>query len=145
MTKHKPGSTLIHSLVAMSGQSQTLTIPRAFVAFTGSIDRALILNQLLFWSATKGGDWFYKSDQELCDETCLGRAQLRSAVQWLTAVGLFERCIRRANGAPTAHYRLGNLDEQWAQWIDAGMPARERMRSDDCSKSNNRLCEIEQT
>lgn len=91
---------------ALVGQSNILTIPRVFVDFTGSLDKALFLSQALYWSDKGKDGWFYKSYREWQEETTLSEYQIRKAAKCLQAKGLLETKVKKADGTPVLHYRL---------------------------------------
>lgn len=72
------------------------------------LNEAILFYQLYFWSdktARKDG-WFYKSKEELEDETALTRFQQDQAKCRLKAMGYIDYKVMRANGSPTLHYRV---------------------------------------
>lgn len=90
----------------LTGQSNVLTIPRAFVEYTGTLDAALLLSQILYWSDKGRNGWFYKTYAEWTDELVLSKYQVNKAVNILKNKGILETKIKRANGSPTLHYKL---------------------------------------
>lgn len=103
-------------LSAFSGQQSTLTIPRAYIDVTGSIEVALFLSQVVYWSdrTTMEDGWFAKSYAEWKDEIALSKYQVMAAVKALSEAGL-ETVVKKFKGAPTVHYRLGKA--VFSQWI----------------------------
>ena len=92
---------------ALSGQANILTIPRLYIEMLGGEHiAALLLSQCIYWSdRTKRADgFFYKSDSEWKEELCISRFQLKRALNVLG--GLIETKLKKANGAPTTHYRV---------------------------------------
>lgn len=105
MSNQKEAFTLIKNL---TGQANILTIPRIFVDYTGSLEAALLLSQVIYWS-DKGGSgdgWFFKTYHEWRDEICLTEYAVRKAANKLTDMGILETKIKKAKGSPTVHYRL---------------------------------------
>jgi hypothetical protein len=92
---------------AISGQENTIVIPRAFIRFMGSVSGGLFLNQLVFWS-DKGADdqFFYKSYREWEDETTLSEYHVRKSAQQCKAMGFLETKVKKIGGDPTLHYHL---------------------------------------
>lgn len=120
---------LAASLLQMAGQSNVITVRRPFVAFTGSLERAMLLDQLLYWTPRSVmGGWVAKTDAEFQDELCLTRYSIRSARDGLVEMGIIETDVRKFNGFPTQHYRvnMAELTKQWSAFV-------------------SRLSEIEQT
>lgn len=139
---------LIATLLTMAGERNTITIPRAFVRFTGSLEAAMMLNQLLYWTprAARAGDAIYKTDKDWQEELCLARYSVRKARERLEAMGFLTTEVRRAQGAPTVHYQLDyeRLVECWSDWLKTNNGLSENEQSD-YSKSDNPLSENEQT
>jgi hypothetical protein len=97
----------IFSLIkAVSGQSNVLTIPRIFIDIAGDIQTALFLSQCVYWSDKTNNPegWFYKTHAEWDAEIGLSYFQVKRAIDNLK--GLVETKIKRANNAPTIHYRV---------------------------------------
>jgi len=103
-------------LATFSGQENTLTIPRPYITITGSIEAALLLSQIVYWSdRTKmEGGWFAKSYKEWEDEITLTKRQVARIIPVLNRVGV-ETKVRRFNGSPTLHFRINK--EKFAQSI----------------------------
>jgi hypothetical protein len=97
---------VIDLIKRLSGQSNVLTIPRIFIHLTGDIKAALFLNQCIYWSdKTKREDgFFYKTAEEWEEETGLSRTEQVGARK--KASEFVDTKIKRANGAPTLHYRV---------------------------------------
>jgi len=98
------------------GQNNVLTIPRAFIDATGSIDAALFLSQLLYWTerSTLPGGWVAKTYAEWHEEICLSKYQIGKAVKSLSSAGIRTK-IAKWNGSPTVHYWIEK--ETFSQWI----------------------------
>lgn len=92
---------------AFTGQANILTIPRVFITMTGETDAALLLGQILYWSdrTTDPEGWFFKSAKEWEEELGLSAYKVNRAVKLLASWGVQTR-LKKANGAPTTHYRL---------------------------------------
>jgi hypothetical protein len=88
---------------------RTIAFRREFVTITGTINAALLLSQILYWSrrTTKPGKWFYKSSSDWMEETGLTRHQLNSARSQLVRLNIVSE-IRRGIPA-TVNFRL-NFD-----------------------------------
>lgn len=95
----------IQLLKQISGQENTLTIPRVYFELTGNLTQALVLNQIVFWCGkTKREDgYFYKTYKEWQEETALSERQVRYATEKLEPFGVKTK-LKKANGAPTIHY-----------------------------------------
>ena len=97
--------TIIRS---MSGQSNSLVIPKIYLTLTGDLNSALVLSQCVFWS-DKGGrpdGFIYKTKAEWENETSLTRHEFDTAKQRLEESGFVEFQVKRANGHGTLHFRV---------------------------------------
>lgn len=98
------------------GQQNILAIPRAFISILGSLDAALVLSQIIYWSdrATMKNGWFAKSYAEWEDELSLSKYQIGKAVKALKPAGI-ETKVKKFDGSPVVHY---HVDKQvFSQWI----------------------------
>jgi hypothetical protein len=154
---------LAQTLIAMSGQRNVVTVYRPFVEFTGSLEAALMLSQLLYWTprATikaineqtgRTETWIAKSDKEFQEELCLSRHSVRAARQALIKLGFLKTQLRKFGPSPTIHYRLDLeiLETRWRAWLaevgylqpDNGLS---ESRQPDCPKSDKNLSETRQS
>jgi len=102
MTNQKDIFNLIRQL---TGQANILTIPRIFIHYTGSVEAALLLSQIIYWSdRNPRGPWFYKSYKEWEQEIGLSIKKLRRAANILKVKKLIKTKVKKANGSPTLHY-----------------------------------------
>lgn len=100
----------------MSGQGNTISIPRPYLDFFAGDPQAhllgAILNQLVFWSGkselTNG--WFYKSYEEIASEIRgVTKDQVRKAMNKLLEryfKGIIIDDTRKVNGTPIKHYHV---------------------------------------
>lgn len=90
-----------------SGQANTLTIPRPFITMTGSLEAALLLSQIMYWSdrSTMKDGWFAKTYIEWGEELTLTQYQVSKAVKALADFGV-ETKIKKFKDVPTLHYRI---------------------------------------
>ncbi len=105
MNNHQNAIELVK---ALSGQANVLTIPRLYIDYMGSIDGGLLLNQLIYWS-DKGADneeWFYKTYLEWESETTLSKYEVSKQADILKEKGVLQTKVKKANGAPTVHYKF---------------------------------------
>lgn len=143
-SKPAPKNPLAASLLQMAGQTNVITVRRPFVAFTGTLEAAMLLDQLLYWtSRSVMGGWVAKSDAEFQEELCLTRYSVRTARDRLIKMGIIETDVRRFNNFPTQHYhvRMDNLLAKWSEFVSR----LSEIEQTDCAKSDSRLSEIEQT
>jgi uncharacterized phage protein (TIGR02220 family) len=101
--------TALRSIIKnFSGQDNVVTIPKMYIEVTGDLTAALVLNQVVFWSdkSKRTDGFFYKSYKEWQEETTLTERQVRYAVNKLKEKKIVETKLKKANGAPTLHYKL---------------------------------------
>lgn len=117
----KPKNPILTTMLLMVGQSNVITVHRPLVEFLDSLEAAMLLGQLLYWtprSIMRG--WIAKSDIDFQSELCLRRYSVRSARELLAGRNLIETDVRKWYGAPTQHYkvRMDELDKQWRGFIE---------------------------
>ena len=103
---------LVKSIISgFSGRQNTISFPALYVEIVKDLNTALILNQVVFWSdRTKRKDgFFYKSYKEWGEETFLSQYQVKRSIKKLEELSLVETKLKKANGAPTIHYKA-NID-----------------------------------
>lgn len=117
MTETKRYKSQVTDIIAkFVGQANVLSIPVALIDATGSIDAALFLSQLLYWSdrgSLKDG-WIAKSYAEWHDEIRLSKYEVSKAAASLADAGVQTK-VAKWNGAPTVHYRIEK--ETFWKWI----------------------------
>lgn len=136
MNNHNQAISIIKSL---TGQANVLTIPRVFVDFMFSLDGALFLSQVIYWS-DKGKDnegWFYKSYDEWTSEICLSKYEVSKHSKRLQEMGLLETKLKKANGAPTVHYRFlfDEFVKSFVKFLDNRMSTNLTMESEETERS----------
>ena len=116
-TNHGAAISIIKSLI---GQANILTIPRVFVDFMGSLDGALFLSQIIYWSDRANSEWFYKTYNEWQDEICLSKYEVSKHSKALQEMGLLETKLKKANGAPTVHYKFlfDEFEKSFVKFLD---------------------------
>jgi len=95
-------------IAQFTGQQNIIGIPRILCKFMGSLDGGAFLSQVIYWS-DKGGaadGFFYKSYTEWEEETSLSEYKVRKHAKELETMGVLEMKLKRANSAPTLHYRF---------------------------------------
>lgn len=105
MSNYQTIRTIISQI---SGQDNIVVVPKLFVKLTGDITTAILLNQIVFYSdkSKRTDGFFYKTYKEWKDEICLTERQVRYSTRKLVDGGLVETVLKKANGAPTVHYKL---------------------------------------
>lgn len=116
-------NSLVATLLAMAGQRNVITIPRAFVRFTGDLESAMLLNQLLYWMPRShlDGDSIYKTDAEWQEELCLTRYAVRQARECLVKMGFLTTSVHHQKGTPAVHYHIDYelLVTKWEAWLQS--------------------------
>ncbi len=76
------------------------------VQLTGSVNSALLLEQLIFWmnKGRKKDGWIYKDSRQLQAETGLSKEQQMTARRRLRDLGFIEE--KKAGIPPTVHFRV---------------------------------------
>ncbi|MGG3873189.1 hypothetical protein [Brevibacillus laterosporus] len=92
----------------LTGQKNLLTVPKVFVEYCNDFTAALLLSQIIFWAdRTESEDgYFFKSYKDWEEEICLTEYQVRRSTKRLEELDILETKLKKANGAPTVHYRL---------------------------------------
>lgn len=122
MSKTKTKNPLLQTLLSMIDTDNTITVNRPIVMFLGSLEGAMLLSQLLYWTPRttlkgKMKGWVAKSDKDFQDELCLSRYSVRSARELLHRRKLIKTHVAKFYGTPTIHYFV-RWDELEKQWID---------------------------
>ena len=99
---------IYQTISQLVGQANILTIPREFIAYTGDLESALLLSQLIYWSERTSNPegWIYKTYDDWEEETSLKEYSVRKARKKLEKMGILETKIKKVNGNPTLHYRI---------------------------------------
>jgi DnaD/phage-associated family protein len=84
-----------------TGHENIIAVPRILIDLTGDQVLAMMLNQLLYWSDKK--EWVYKSLEDWCAE--IGHISRRTMNEF-AELPYIETEVRKADGAPTTHYRI---------------------------------------
>lgn len=129
---------LLDTIRQFGGQPKTVTVHRAFVEFTGSLEAGMMLSQLLYWSERDGGRGrVAKSDAEWIEELCLTQYAVRQARKTLEKMEILRAEVHRFNGVPTVHYFLleDALSAKWELWIQNSDIAKTQERSCESAKS----------
>lgn len=73
----------------------------------GSIETAIVYQQLCFWQEIKGdGVWFYKTIQEMEEETTVKVKKQKVCLDQLTKHGFIEQKIEKVGKSPKRHFRV---------------------------------------
>ena len=91
-------------------KDQVIAFKRMYVDVMGDIVGALWLSQLAYWQpkAKRTDGFVYKSYDEWEKETGLSKYQIKRSADKAEDMGIVEVKLKRANGAPTLHYRINH-------------------------------------
>jgi len=111
-----------------------------------SVAAAIFLGQLLYWQGKgKYGDWTYKSQDEIYEETGLGRSSQETARRKLKAIGILDEKLA---GVPaTMHYRVDvdNLEDKLSEYVENRQASMRESSNLDCGNAADRCAENQQT
>jgi hypothetical protein len=93
----------------LAGMSErTIAFPPAYARITGKMTAGVALAQLVYWWATKGGQWLHKTDAEVCAETALTADEWVGAKKLLKASGFVSIELR---GLPAKSHYFIHIDK----------------------------------
>lgn len=140
---------LAFALLELSGQRNVITVKRAFVTFTGSLEAGMLLDQLLYWTPRSSmSGWIAKTDADFLEELCLTRYGIRAARKVLEEMGIIKTSVRKFHDTPTVHYLVlqDELSSQFAAFVALAAELRlSEIEQSDCPNPDNGLFENEQT
>jgi hypothetical protein len=144
ITKTQAGSELngkkdafrerINGLIGDSlGNNYVLGIPQSFIKYTGSLEAAAFLAQMVHWTprAKRRDGFIFKKNAEWFDETGLKRYSLSTAAKTLEAKGVLQMQKMMAYGSPTWHYRLDMeaFERSFREFLESGIsPKNKQLR-----------------
>ena len=140
-------------IINFSGKDNVIPIPVIYIKLLGDYHTAAFLNQLVYWSdKTKRTDgYFYKTYKEWHEELRLSRYQIDKSISKLKELGLIETALKKANGAPTLHYKLNTdkLSTRICEKLTNGIAENSQMelrktRKWNCEKLTNGIAENSQ-
>lgn len=138
MSNNNPNKALI---TAFSGQQQTLTIPKLYAQALGDINKALFLNQVIFWSSkTKREDgFFYKTYEDWYEEILLTKRKLAPIIKYLKKIQLIETKVKKIGGDPTLHYKanMENIYEFITKHLSKPTPPLDSSNDDPSEPANS--------
>lgn len=108
MAKVVTQAEIFATIKSLTGQANLLTIPRTFIDYTGDHESALLLSQIIYWSAKAGRQdgFIFKTYRDWQEEIGLKEYAVRKATNHLKEMGILETAVHKAYGNPTVHYRL---------------------------------------
>ncbi|MDU0452311.1 conserved phage C-terminal domain-containing protein [Staphylococcus chromogenes] len=104
-------------ITQFSGRNNVIPIPTVYIQITEDYPSAALLNQMIYWSdrTNRKDGYFYKSYNEWFEELHLTEYQVRRATKKLKSFGFVETALKKANGAPTLHYKVDT--KEVSEWI----------------------------
>jgi len=102
----------------LTGDENKITLQRLYCeAMGGDLAGGAFLGEIIFWcDKGKSPDgFFYRSSKEWNERVYLSEYQIRKYAKLCQEFGFLETDIRKANGAPTTHYRLNQ--KIFSEWI----------------------------
>lgn len=104
-------------ITQFSGQNNIIPIPAIYLKITEDYPSAALLNQMIYWSdrTSRKDGYFYKSYNEWYEELHLTEYQVRRATKKLKGLGFVDTALKKANGAPTLHYKVDT--KEVSEWI----------------------------
>lgn len=114
MSNHR---VLMRFFRSFLGQDNALVIPVPLLHLLESLEGALLLNQIIFWSdkSRNPDGWFYKSFPEWWREIHLSEYHVKKWTEVFVEAGFLQTDVRLVHNAPTTHYRI-NLDKFY-EWL----------------------------
>jgi len=102
------------------GLLRRVVVPQEFIAFTGSLDAAVFLAQLLHWTprGRRKDGYVFKTFEAWKLETGLSEHRVKKAAELLVELGVLDKpkkmmaASKNKNASATYHYRL-KLQELW--------------------------------
>lgn len=78
-----------------------------YIKITDSLDLGVFLERIVWWSdkTSRTDGYFWKKAEEWGDELCVSYTQLKRMEKDLKDLGFIETSLKRANSAPTTHYK----------------------------------------
>lgn len=104
-------------ITQFSGRNNVIPIPVIYIEITEDYPSAALLNQMIYWSdrSSRKDGYFYKSYNDWYEELHLTEYQVRRATKKLKSFGFVDTALKKANGAPTLHYKVDT--KEVSEWI----------------------------
>lgn len=104
-------------ITQFSGRNNVVPIPVIYLEITDDYPSAALLNQMIYWSdrTNRKDGYFYKTYNEWFEELRLSEYQVRRATKKLKSLGFVDTALKKANGAPTLHYKVDT--KEVSEWI----------------------------
>lgn len=96
----------------ISGSQNVVAVNSFFIEFMEGLEGGAFLSQIVYWSdrSNRKDGFFYKTNKEWKDELFLTPYSVKKYTDILVGKGFLEAVLKKANGAPTYHYKL-NMDK----------------------------------
>lgn len=113
--------TILKLIEDKEGFRNLIAIPRFFIDYTGNLDSAIFLSQLLYWSdnSVRPDGAVYKKYEDWRKEIGLSEYEVKQSVKVLKKKDVLKTKLKKANGAPTLHYYLdiGKLSSSIKEFV----------------------------
>lgn len=80
---------------------------QVYIKITGGLDLGVFLERIVWWSdkTSRTDGYFWKKAEEWGEELCVSYDQIKRMEKNLKKLGFIETALKRANKAPTTHYK----------------------------------------
>lgn len=94
-------------IAIFSGHAQMCSTPKIYVKLTGSHSKAIVLNQIVYWSnkSNYNSEWFYKTYEEWYEEIGIGERTLRRIFDKLENEQWIYTKIKKIGGLNIKHFK----------------------------------------
>ncbi len=92
--------------------------------FLGSIEAAVLLQQLCYWKDKTTHEYLYTTAKDIEEQTALNVGQQRRARKILEAFGIVSSKYARLNHETHYLVNLDELENRWVEWVKAGAVRR---------------------
>lgn len=91
-----------------TAQEDVFTVRRIHVLIFGEMSTPCVLGRLIFWSGRSrlSDGWFYKTAEDLGDETCMSRSTVMRVKEKLEAMGIVKTEVRKVGSTPVLHWKV---------------------------------------
>lgn len=123
----------------LCADSRAMVAREPVVAWLGSIEAAMVLDQFCFWQDAAKGKWWSRTDQEVREWLHISQHGLAKARQQLEDKGLISKCRR---GIPAKlHYlvNLGAVEAGLSEFMETRQAGQVRRTSS--TGTHNKFCE----
>lgn len=95
-------------ITKISGSENVVAVNSFFIEFMEGLEGGAFLSQIVYWSdrSTRNDGFFYKTNKDWKEELFLTPYSVKKYTDILVDKGFLEAVLKKANGAPTYHYKL---------------------------------------